>query len=278
MAKNKPRKEPESIELPLGGVDSHAHLDLDDFDEDREELLARAKDSGISHIINVFLGPDALEKNAHLFDNHPEVFFLLGIHPNEADQLTDNILDRMRTHFQTNPRLKGIGEIGLDYYWERVPHDIQKAAFIKQLDLARELNLPVIIHSRDAIDSNAANDDCVTILEEQGFKNRPVLWHCFGSGLDLAQTVIANGWHISIPGPVTYKKTDDLQAAVARIPFDKLLIETDCPYLAPEPWRGKKNHPALVAFTAQRIAQIKGRSAADLWQLTGDNARKFFGI
>lgn len=278
MAKKKPRKEPESIELPFGGVDSHAHLDLDDFDEDRQELLARAKDCGISQIINVFLGPDALEQKAHLFDGHPEVSFLLGIHPNEADHLTDDILDRMRTHFRTNPRIKGIGEIGLDYYWERVPHDIQKDAFIRQLDLARELDLPVIIHSRDAIDSGTANDDCVAILEEQGFKDRPVLWHCFGAGLELAKTVIDNGWHISIPGPITYKKTDDLQAAVARIPFDRLLLETDCPYLAPEPWRGKKNHPALVAFTAQRIAQIKGRSAADLWQLTGDNARRFFGL
>lgn len=272
MAKNKKRPEPESLELPLGGVDSHAHLDLNDFDEDREELLARAKACGISQIINVFLGPDALERNAPLFDNHPEVSFLLGIHPNDAHKLTDDVLKRMRDHFTTNSRLKGVGEIGLDYYWDRVPHDVQKDAFVKQLALARELDLPVIIHSRDA------NDDCVAILEAEGFKDYPVLWHCFGSGIDLAQTVIDNGWHISIPGPVTFKKTDDLQAAVARIPFDRLLIETDCPYLTPEPWRGKRNHPALVGFTAQRIAQIKGRSAADLWQTAGDNARRFFGL
>jgi len=272
MSKKKPRPEPESLELALDGVDSHAHLDLDDFNEDREELLARAKASGISHIINVFLGPDAYAQRKGLFDSHPEVSFLLGIHPNNADQFTDTTLDRMRVHFKADPRLKGVGEIGLDYYWERVDHDIQKAAFIKQLDLARELDLPVIIHSRDS------NDDCIQILEDHGFKDYPVLWHCFGSGLDFAKRIIDNGWHISIPGPVTYKKTDDLQAAVARIPFDRLLIETDCPYLTPEPWRGKRNHPALVSFTAQRIAQIKGRSAADIWQITGDNARRFFGL
>lgn len=272
MAKKKKRPEPESLELPLVGVESHAHLDLDDFDDDREEILARATASGISQIINVFLGPDAFERNHALFANHPQVSFLLGVHPNNADTLTDDALDRMRAHFQAEPRLKGVGEIGLDYYWDRVPHDIQKNAFTKQLDLARELDQPVVIHSRDA------NDDCVAILEDQGFKDYPVLWHCFGADIALAETVINNGWHISIPGPITYKKTDELQAAVARIPFDRLLIETDCPYLTPEPWRGKRNHPALVAFTAKRIAEIKGRSTTDIWQTTGNNARKFFRL
>jgi len=272
MAKKKNRPEPESLELPLVGVESHAHLDLEEFDDDREEILARAKASGVSEIINVFLGPDAFEKNNHLFDDHPQVSFLLGVHPNNADKLTDDALTRMHDHFKANPRLKGVGEIGLDYYWERVGHDIQKDAFIRQLDLARELNLPAIIHSRDA------NEDCIEILVDQGFKDYPVLWHCFGSNLELAQPVIDNGWHISIPGPITYKKTDELQASVAQIPFDRLMIETDCPYLTPEPWRGKRNHPALVAFTAKRIAEIKGRSAADIWQITGDNARKFFNL
>lgn len=272
MGKKKPRLEPESLELPPVGVDSHAHLDLDEFDDDRETILARAAASGVSQIINVFLGPDAFEKNRTLFDNHPNVSFLLGVHPNNADELTDDTLDCMRDHFLAEPRLKGVGEIGLDYYWERVDHDVQKNAFIRQLDLARELDLPVIIHSRDA------NGDCIKILEEQGFRDYPVLWHCFGAGLDLALPIIDNGWHISIPGPVTFRKTDDLQAAVARIPFDRLLIETDCPFLAPEPWRGKRNHPALVAFTAKRIAEIKGRSVADIWQMAGDNARRFFGL
>ncbi|WP_319541275.1 TatD family hydrolase [uncultured Pseudodesulfovibrio sp.] len=269
----KNRPEPESLALPAGGVDSHAHLDLEDFDDDRDELIARATASGFSQIINVFLGPDAYEAKRSLFDKHPHISFLLGIHPNNANDLTDDVLNRMREHFKTDPRLKGVGEIGLDYYWERVPHDVQKAAFTKQLDLARELSLPVIIHSRDA------NDDTVKVLVEQGFKDSPVLWHCFGAGIELAETIVNNGWHISIPGPVTFrKKSDDIQAAVARIPFDRLMIETDCPYLAPEPWRGKRNHPALAAFTAQRIAQIKGRSLEDIWQITGDNARRFFDL
>ncbi|BCS88829.1 TatD family hydrolase [Pseudodesulfovibrio sediminis] len=272
MGKTK-RAEPESLELAQVGVDSHAHLDLEDFDEDREILLRRAADSGLSQIVNVFLGPDAYEQRKGLFDAHPQVSFLLGVHPNNAEQLTDETLSRMRAHFLADPRLKGVGEIGLDYYWDRVPHDVQKAAFIRQLELARELDKPIIIHSRDA------NDDTVAILLEQGFKDHPLLWHCFGADMELAETIVSSGWHISIPGPVTFrKKSEEVQAAVARIPLELLMIETDCPYLAPEPWRGKRNHPALVGFTAKRIAEIKGRSLEDIWQITGDNARRFFSL
>jgi TatD DNase family protein len=179
----------------------------------------------------------------------------------------------MRVLFKQDPRLKGVGEIGLDYYWERVPHDVQQRAFVRQIELARELSLPIIIHSRDA------NDDAVDILEAEGFRDYPLLWHCFGAGMDLAERLVANGWHISIPGPVTFRKnSEDVQAAVARIPFDRLLLETDCPYLAPEPWRGKRNHPALSVFTARRVAQIKGRPLEDVWRMAGDNARRFFGL
>lgn len=272
MSKTK-RPEPESLGLPSGGVDSHAHLDLDDFDDDRDEIIQRAMDTGFSQIINVFLGPDAYERNRGMFDDHPQISFIMAVHPNEADDLTDGTIERMRSHFKADPRLKGVGEIGLDYYWDRVPRDVQKAVFIRQLELARELSLPVIIHSRDA------NEDTVAVLLEQGFKDYPLLWHCFGAGMEFAQAVVDNGWHISIPGPVTFRRNNDaVQAAVARIPFERLLIETDSPYLAPEPWRGKRNHPALAAFTARRIAEIKGRSLEDVWRITGDNARRFFGL
>ena len=267
------RPEPESLELPRVGVDSHAHLDLEDFDEDREELIRRALDSGVSRIINVFLGPDAYERGRGLFDAHPEISFLMGVHPNDADQLTDEIEERMRGHFAADPRLKGVGEIGLDYYWDRVTPEVQKEAFVRQLHMARELSQPVVIHSRDA------NGDTVDILEAEGFRDYPLLWHCFGAGMELAERIVANGWHISIPGTVTFRKlSDDVQAAVARIPFERLLVETDCPYLAPEPWRGKRNHPALSVFTARRVAQIKGRPVEDVWRIAGENARRFFGL
>lgn len=272
MSKTK-RPEPESLELPPVGVDSHAHLDLEDFDEDREAVIARAHASGVSRIVNVFLGPDAYERGRGLFAAHPEIDFLMGVHPNDADLLTDGIVERMRAHFRADPRLKGVGEIGLDYYWKRVPHEVQKEAFVRQIHLARELSLPIVIHSRDA------NGDTADILEAEGFGGYPLLWHCFGAGMDLAERLVNNGWHVSIPGTVTFRKiSDDVQAAVARIPFERLLLETDCPYLAPEPWRGKRNHPALSVFTARRVAQIKGRSVEDVWRIAGDNARRFFGL
>jgi TatD DNase family protein len=270
--KKKNRREPETLELSCVGVETHAHLDLEDFDEDREELLERARACGVSAIGNVFLGPDAFERNRPLFDAHPEVFFLLGIHPNNTDRCTDDDLERMRAHFKAEPRLLAVGEIGLDFYWDHVPHDVQAEAFVRQLHMARELGKPVVIHSRDA------HERTVEILEAEGFRDYPVLWHCFGGDAGFAARVVSNGWMVSVPGPVTFNKNVETQAAVASVPLDRLVLETDCPYLTPEPWRGKRNHPALVVFTAEKVALLKAISVQDLWRITGENARRFFGL
>lgn len=270
--KKKNRPEPETLGLPAVGVESHAHMDLEDFDEDREAILDRARACGIKHLGNVFLGPDAFEANRSLFDNRPEIFFLLGVHPNDSASYESSQIARMRTLFRSEPRLKAVGEIGLDYYWERVPHEIQKRAFAEQLELACELNLPPVIHSRDA------HDDTVAVLKECGFAGKPVLWHCFGSGPDFARELLDLGWTISIPGPVTYRKNDELREAATIIPLDRMLVESDCPFLSPEPWRGKRNHPALTGFTAAFIAELKGLSAETVWEETGKNAVRFFGL
>ncbi len=277
--KNKPpRPEPESLALPLGGVDSHAHLDLDDFDADREELLARARACGVANIGNVFLGPDAYRTNRHHFDAHPEVFFLLGIHPGNADTCTDEALADMRRAFADDVRLKAVGEIGLDFYWDDHPHDVQERVFRAQLRLARELGLPPVIHCRDKADSQEAFAASLRVLEEDGFSGRRLLWHCFGGDTAQARTVLEHGWHLSIPGPVSYGRNESLREAVALIPLERLLIETDCPYLSAEPWRGKRNHPALVGFTAACIAEVKGMPVEEIWSATGDNARAFFNL
>lgn len=270
--KKKNRTEPETLGLPLTGVDSHAHLDSKNLIPQLDELLNRARACGVARIGNVFLGPEAYHQNRHLFDDRPEVFFLLGVHPNDTADFADTHLEAMRRAFAEDPRLKAVGEIGLDYYWEDVAHDVQQDAFRRQLALAGELNLPPVIHSRDA------DADTIRILEEEGFAGKKVLWHCFGAGWDTARTILDNGWHISIPGPVTYRANEALQQAVTAIPLDRLLIETDCPYLTPEPWRGKTNHPALVGFTAQKIAGLRGMDVAQLWETTGKNAMEFFGL
>lgn len=273
-----PRPEPETLALPLAGVDSHAHLDLPDFDADREAILDRARACGVAAVGNVFLGPEAYLRNRRLFEARPEVFFILGIHPGNADTCTQAALAAMGQAFATDPRLKALGEIGLDYYWDDHPRQTQQDAFRAQLDLARELGLPPVIHCRDKAHSQDAFEDSLRILDAAGFPGRPLLWHCFGGDADQATQLLKRGWHISIPGPVSYARNDALREAVAAIPLERLLIETDCPYLSAEPWRGKRNHPALMGFTAAGIAPLKGVDVEQLWRTTGDNARNFFRL
>lgn len=277
--KNKPpRLEPETLALPLAGVDSHAHLDLDDFDADREALLDRARACGVARMGNVFLGPQAYHKNRHYFDKRPEVFFLLGIHPGNADQCTPDALEDMRKAFTEDARLKALGEIGLDYYWDDHPHEMQEQSFLAQLALALELGLPPVIHCRDKAGSHKAFDDTIRMLEDADFADRKLLWHCFGGDAAQARRVLDHGWHVSIPGPVTYSRNEALREAVAMIPLERMLIETDCPYLSAEPWRGKRNHPALIGFTAGCVAEIKGLAPAEVWSATGRNACAFFNL
>lgn len=274
MAKKKKTPPPaaETLGLPLTGVDTHAHLDLEAMLPDLDDIFDRARKAGVANIGHVFLGPQAWDDNKHLFAARDEVFFILGIHPGDADKCTPEAITRMKAIFAEENRMKAIGEIGLDYYWDDHPRDLQKQIFIMQLSMAKELEKPVVIHSRDA------NDDTVAVLEAEGFKGRPVLWHCFGADAALAQRIVDNGWHISIPGPVTYPSSDAMRDALSVIPEDRLMLETDCPYLTPVPWRGRRNEPALVAFTGVRVAECLGLDPADLWTRCGNNARTFFGL
>lgn len=271
--KNKPpRPEPETLALPPCGVDSHAHLDLVDFDPDRVELMDRARASGVARTGNVFLGPEAYRKNRAMFANRPEVFFILGIHPGNADQCSPEALEAMRQAFATDPRLRAVGEIGLDYYWDDHPRDVQERVLRSQLTLAREIDLPPVIHCRDAF------EDTLRVLLDEGFSGRKLLWHCFGGDEAQVRVLLDHGWHVSIPGPVSYAKNEALQRAVAMIPLERMLLETDCPYLSAEPWRGKRNHPALLAFTAQTVAHLRDMPVDALWVATGQNACAFFGL
>ncbi len=254
------------------GVDSHAHLDSKQFDEDREEVLARAKACSIGHIGNIFLRPDEFVERAAYFVNHPQVFFILGIHPCDAMYCNDENLKLMQEHFAKEKRLKALGEIGLDFYWDKCPKNIQEQAFTAQLALAKHLHKPIVIHCRDAADATFA------ILEEQGFQGYPLLWHCFGSNINEAKRIIDNGWHISIPGPVSYPKNELLRQAVEYIPLDRIMLETDAPYLSPQQLRGKRNEPAYTVYTVQAMAQAKKMPAVELWKACAENAIHFFGL
>lgn len=267
------RPAPESLKLPPCGVETHAHLDYKRLDPTQlPGVIARARAAGIERIGNVFLGVEAFKTNSPHFAAHPEVFFLLGIHPNDAAESDMRHVADMAALFAGNPNLKAIGEIGLDYYWKDTPPKLQQRFFREQLDLARQTGLPVAVHSRDA----AA--DTLRLLDESKLPGELVLWHCFGGGPDLAAELIHRGYTVSIPGPVTYPKNDDLRRAVAILDLDRMVIESDAPFLTPEPYRGRPNEPAYNVFTAQTVARIKGMEAAELWRLTGENAKRFFRL
>lgn len=271
--KKRERQDPATLGLPAGGVESHAHLDVEEFaPEEIGPALDRAAAAGVSAVGNVFLGPAAYLAHRDYFKDRPEVFYILGVHPCDADTMTADDLPAMAAAFRDEARLRAVGEIGLDYYWDASTAETQKRVLREQLELARGLDVPVVIHSRNA------EADTLAILDDMGFRDRPLVWHCFGGGAWLAGEVFSRGWLASIPGPVTYAKNTDLAEAVAAMDLSRILLETDTPYLAPEPWRGKRNEPALIAFTAQRVAALMERDPAEVWLTTGDNARKFFGI
>lgn len=269
---------PESFGLPRTGVESHAHLNGSRFTADLDEVVARASRAGLAYIMQVFLSAESWQNDYPRFAKYPQIYCLLGLHPTDVHDFADvdAELARIRAAIEADragaARIRALGEIGLDYYWKEVPPKAQRPVFIKQLALARELALPVVIHCRDAV------DDTLEILDAQGFAGYPLLWHCFGGDWDLAQGILERGWHISIPGPVTFPGNEALREAVARIPAERLLMETDCPYLAPVPHRGRRNEPAFLAFTIQAMARARGVTPAELWTSCGRAAVEFFGL
>lgn len=259
-------------ELPCTGVETHAHLDSSQFVEDLDDVIQRAKQAGVQQIGQVFLHPEKWEKTKDIFLAHPDFFFLLGIHPTDSHEVDETVLDAIASILANEPRIKAVGEIGLDYYWKECPPERQKLFFRKQLALAKELNKPVVIHSRDA------EEETIALLQEEGFSGRPLLWHCFGGAIPMAKKILDSGWHISIPGPVTYPANQALRESVAMIPLDRIMVETDCPYLAPHPMRGKRNEPAFLGYTIAVMAEAKGMAPEELWTICGDNARRFFAL
>lgn len=272
MGRKKTRTLPEDLGLPPGGADSHAHLNMGTLGQELNDVLKKARACGVSTLINVFMGTEIYLKQRDLFHEHNHVFFILGVHPHEAGGFTSDTAEGIHSAAQNDIKIKGIGETGLDFYYKHSTPQDQKSAFKSQLQIAKELDLPVVIHSRDAF------VETFEILGQMGFKDRPVLWHCFGQGKDQAEKILSMGWNISIPGSVTFKKNHELHSAVQVIPAEKMLIETDCPFLAPEPYRGKENQPALLGFTAQKIAQLKDMDINELWVKCGQNCRNFFSI
>lgn len=259
-------------EQGIKGVDTHAHIDMLKGSS-IASVVESAKQVGVSRIGQVFLNTSAYKKHRKSFDDFPGVFFhLLGFHPHEASGFTPDSPVEMQNIIRADEGIRACGEIGLDFYRNRSPESEQIDCFQAQLELARENDWPVVIHSRDA------DDTTMNMLKDMGFQDRPLLWHCFGRELEFGELLVSRGWKISIPGTVTFKKAKDLQHAVQNLPLEHMVLETDCPFLTPEPYRGKKNEPALVYYTAKKVAELKSISVQEVLVKTGENAEAFFGI
>ena len=252
-------------------IDSHSHLDFSAFDEDREEVIKRAEQAGVKWIINIGAGEElkSAQRSIELARTYPNIFATVGIHPHDAKIWNAKVRDKILELAQ-KPKVVAVGEIGLDFAKEYSPRDIQEKVFYEQLELARELDLPVVIHSRNA------HDRTVKILKEMKIKK--AIMHCFSGSPELAKQLVKMGFFISIPGVITFKNAKQLPEVVKTIPLEMLLIETDCPFLAPEPYRGRRNEPAYVKFVAEKIAQIKDLSFEEVAQKTAQNTIKAFQL
>ena len=250
-------------------IDTHAHLDDRAFAEDRDATLLRAREAGVRAVINVGFSEERWGTTAALVAAHEDIYAVLGLHPHEAASWDEALPERLRAAL-AGPKVVGLGEIGLDFYRDYAPHDRQRIAFRAQLALARELGLPAVMHSR------TAEDEVVAILAETGVR-RGVL-HSFSGPLATAERALELGLHISLTGPVSYPNGEHQRDLARLIPADRLLLETDCPYLAPQARRGKRNEPAFLPFTAAAIAAARGVSTEEIIACTGRNALALFGL
>ncbi len=251
-------------------IDTHAHLQDEQFDSDRGEVIARALAAGVERIINIGDTIESSARGVKLAADYPELYAAVGIHPQEAGQMQPSH-EELLASWAKLPKVVAIGEIGLDYYYEKVSRDRQKEVFIRQLDLARQLHLPVCIHDRDA------HGDLMAILAKEG-KGITGVIHCFSGSWEMARELVRSGWYIGIDGPLTFKNAAKLPEVVCQVPLERLLIETDSPYLAPVPMRGKRNEPAHVIHVARKAAELRQMPFDEFAAATTKNARNLFGL
>ena len=257
-------------------VDSHAHIDGPEFDADREEVIERAHAAGISAILNVGTGDPhsgAFERAIELGKSHESIYTAIGTHPHDARLYNDEAEERTKSLIEGGERVVAWGEIGLDFHYDNSPREVQVAVFKRQLRAAGDLNLPVIIHTREA------ETETIEILKsDYDGADRRGVFHCFSGSEDLARRALEVGFMISFSGIVTFKKADELRNIARLVPLDRLLIETDCPYLTPVPCRGKRNEPAYVVEVARCLAGLHGLEIEQLAHVTTENFMRFFSL
>ena len=249
--------------------DSHAHLDDPRFEQDFDETIARMQQNGVTGMMNIGCDLPSSERSVELAGRFDWVWAAVGSHPDDADHVDTARIERYRALCK-HPRVKAVGEIGLDYHYEDVPRDVQKQAFRMQMQLAREVGLPVVVHEREA------HGDAMELLDD--FPDVTGVFHCYSGSAEMARELVRRGWYVGFTGVVTFKNARRAVETVEALPLDRILIETDCPYMAPEPYRGRRNDPSYVPLVAARIAGIKGISPEEAGRITRENAARLFRL
>ena len=251
--------------------DTHAHYDDEQFDSDRDSVLAGMREHNVGTIINVGATLEGCEASVALAEAYDFVYAAVGVHPDEVGSLNEDTFSRLRQLAVSHPKVVAIGEIGLDYYWEEEPREVQKQWFLRQMELARELSLPIAVHSREAA------RDTFDLISGYG-RDLPGVLHCYSYSPEMAQEYVKLGYYIGLGGVVTFKNAKKAKETAKVIPLERILLETDCPYLAPTPFRGKRNCSVYIDYVAEEIAQLKGISKEEVIAVTEQNARKLFGL
>lgn len=251
--------------------DTHVHLNAEQFSEDLNEVIDRARMEGVRYMVVVGFDRPTIIKAMELIEEYDFIYASIGWHPVDAIDMRDEDLEWIE-ELAKHPKVVAIGEMGLDYYWDKSPKEVQQEVFRKQIQLAKKVKLPIVIHNREA------TADIVTILKEENAAEVGGIMHCFSGSVEVAKECVEMNFYISLGGPVTFKNAKKPKEVAQEIPLKKLLIETDCPYLAPHPYRGKRNEPSYVKLVAEQIAELKGLSYEEVSQVTTENAKILFGI
>ena len=249
--------------------DTHAHMDDRAFREDRDALIAGLPEKGVGLVMNPGCSLESSRNAVALAEKYPHVYAAVGSHPDVADEVNDTVLEEYRKLCKL-PKVKAIGEIGIDYHYEDIPRDLQKKAFRMQLELAREVKLPVIVHERDA------HEDGMAIVKE--FPDVTGVFHCYSGSAEMARQLVDLGWYIGFTGVLTFKNARKAIETAASIPLDRIVLETDCPYMAPEPFRGKRNDPGYIYRMAEKLAEIRGLSVEEIQDITTENGKRLYQI
>ena len=251
--------------------DTHAHYDDDAFDEDRDALLAGMQEAGVEYIVNIGASMASSKRSLELAEKYPFVYAAVGVHPDEAGELNEENFEKLRT-WSMHEKVRAIGEIGLDYYWDKEQHDLQKHWFMRQMELAGERKLPMIVHSREA-----AKDTLDMVIAAKPLDLSGII-HCYSYSVEQAREYLNMGYYLGIGGVLTFKNAKKLKEVAEYAPLSQIVLETDCPYLAPVPFRGKRNDSSKLIHVAEELAAIKNMSVEEVLRITNENGRKLYGI